>query len=215
MKQDIALAIPSLLCDSPLMAKGGFEVFAGLVTDRARERMLAEAAELWRHAHATDVPVSDGEEVRGGSPARRFLSVGAGEAQEEFCGEPWLTRFLCEVSGTTLSPTGRYGTYTYYARPGDHLAIHRDIVSCDVAVITALSDNAPPGDLGGASCVYPHRLCEPLSAIRRSPEQGALRFRLWPGQTLVMFGGIVPHAILPVGEGQVRIVSVLCFQVRP
>lgn len=215
MNQALSLTVPPPICDSPLMQKGGFEVFAGLVDDQAREMMLAEAVELSPRAQETHVPVSDGEEVRGGSPARRFLSVAGGQAQDTFYGAPWMTQFLRQVSGTDLVPTGCRGTYTYYARPGDHLAIHRDIVACDLAVITALYDSVPPSELGGALCLYPHRLCEPLSAIRLSPEQGALKLRLQPGQTLVMFGGIVPHAILPVGEGQARIVSVLCYRVAP
>jgi hypothetical protein len=27
-----------------------------------------------------------------------------------------------------------------------------------------------------------------------------------------MYGGIIPHALLPLAEGQTRIVSVLCFK---
>jgi hypothetical protein len=28
----------------------------------------------------------------------------------------------------------------------------------------------------------------------------------------VMYGGIIPHALLPLAEGQARIVSVLCYR---
>jgi hypothetical protein len=65
---------------------------------------------------------------------------------------------------------------------------------------------------GGMLRLYPDRLCERLSAIRANPERGAIKLRLMPRQTVVMFGGIVPHAILPVADGQVRIVSVLCYR---
>jgi hypothetical protein len=36
---------------------------------------------------------------------------------------------------------------------------------------------------------------------------------LTPGQTLVLFGGIVPHAVLPTAAGQVRIIAPLCYRV--
>jgi hypothetical protein len=54
---------------------------------------------------------------------------------------------------------------------------------------------------------------EPLSAVRASPEDGALRLRLEVGQTIILCGGLIPHTLLPVAEGQERIVSVLCYQV--
>jgi hypothetical protein len=40
-----------------------------------------------------------------------------------------------------------------------------------------------------------------------------LKLRLRVGQTITLCGGLVPHALLPVAEGQSRIVSVLCHQV--
>jgi hypothetical protein len=38
---------------------------------------------------------------------------------------------------------------------------------------------------------------------------------LRPGQTVVMLGGIVPHHVLPMAQGQVRVVSVLCYRALP
>jgi hypothetical protein len=49
--------------------------------------------------------------------------------------------------------------------------------------------------------------------VRRSPEQGVVGVRLEPGQTLVIAGGIVPHAVLPVVERQVRVVAICCYRV--
>lgn len=204
--------IPAHIRHSPLMRKGGFDVFEGMLDDNARGRLLSEAVELSQVAQVSDVPLSDSEEVRGGSPARRFLSVVAGDVQRAFYHAEWLLNFLCKISGTYLVPSGQVGTYTYYARPGDHLAIHRDIEVCDVAVITCLYDGPEPVGYGGMLTLYPDRLSEPLSAIRATPETGGVRLRLMPGQTIVMFGGIVPHAVLPTTRGQVRIVSVLCYR---
>lgn len=67
---------------------------------------------------------------------------------------------------------------------------------------------------GGRLCLYPDRLFEPLSIIRATPQQGAIKVRLDPGQTIVLFGGLVPHALLKVAAGQARIVSVLCYRAQ-
>ena len=64
-----------------------------------------------------------------------------------------------------------------------------------------------------SSCLWPERAEEPLSAIRADPGRGAVLRRLGPGQTLLLMGGMVPHALLPVRSGQLRFISVLCFRV--
>jgi hypothetical protein len=136
----------------------------------------------------------------------------AGEKQRELYHDKRLIDFLQQVTGLTLQPSGQSGTYTYYARPGDYLAIHRDIDICDLAVITCLYDGPRTDNEGGLLTFYPQRLAERLSAIRATPQEGAVKMRLRPGQTLVLLGGIVPHAILPTARGQVRIVSILCYR---
>jgi hypothetical protein len=195
------------------MRDGGFRVLEGLFDHATRKELLAEALRLLPRAAPSAVPVSDDEEVRGGTPARSFLNTGGGPLQDALYRTPGLLECLRRMTCASLVPTGALGTYSYYVRPGDFLALHRDIVTCDVAVITCLHDAGAghEGD-GGKLCLYPGRLFEPLSAIRRSPEAGALKLRLLAGQTIVMFGGIVPHALLPVAAGQARIVSVLCYR---
>jgi hypothetical protein len=195
------------------MEQGGFAVFEGLVDERTGRLLLQEAVTLSAHAVECHIPDSDAEEVRGGRPARRFLSGPGGEIQSAFYQADWMLDFLRGLTSPTLIPTGKLGTYSYYVRRGDYLAIHRDIVTCDVAVITCLSNDLEPADGGGCLCLYPERLVEPLSAIRATPEKGPLQLRLRVGQTLVMYGGIVPHALLPVARSQARIVSVLCYEV--
>lgn len=203
-------AIPEALAQSPLLRGGGYDVFEGML-DRAMLRaLLAEALERRHQAQESDVAVDDGEEVRGGSPARSFLSATGGDAQDAFYQSPWLAGFLGELLGMPVAPTGDRGTYTYYARPGDYLALHRDVEACDVAVISCLYDGS--SEEGGSLRLYPGRIDERLSEIRRDREAGAVGLRLRPGQTLVLLGGLVPHEVLPVAAGQTRIVSVLCFQ---
>ena len=204
-----APSIPESLRRSRLLSRGGFDVYEGLFDEDFRRRMLAEALGRYAEATACEVPVSDDEEVRGGVPARRFSTSSGGPVQDSFYLAPWLLELLRGLTSPSLIPTGERGTYSYYVRPGDFLAIHRDIPSCDVAVITCLSD----GGQGGQLCLYPERLLEPLSALRATPDEGAYGLRLGVGQTIVLCGGLVPHALLPVTEGQSRVVSVLCYHI--
>jgi hypothetical protein len=114
--------------------------------------------------------------------------------------------------GHDLAPTGQVGSYSYYLRAGDHLALHRDVVGCDLAVITCLCDTGGGAGPGGTLLLYPGRNLETLGVIRATPEQGAIAVSLSPGHSLVLLGGIVPHSVSPVTEGQRRVVSLLCFQ---
>ena len=199
---------------SPLMQKGGFDIFEGLLDAEGRTHMLAEAMSLLRSAESSDAETSDGEEFRGGSPARRFLSSAGGAVQDAFYHAQWMREFLQEITGAQVTPSGGRGTYTYYARLGDHLSLHRDVETCDLAVSTCLFDGPSLEGHGGVLCLYPNRIDEPLSAIRASPERGVVPVRLAPGQSLVMFGGIVPHSVVPVADRQLRIVSLLCYRVH-
>ena len=205
------LSMPDCVRRSPLLQQGGFAILTEAPALEARQ-LLREAVRNTSCAELTQVRVSDQVESRGGSPARRFMTTQGSQSQDGFYHAPQTLQWLRAVSGLSLLPTGGRGTFTYY-RPGDYLALHRDVLECDLAVITCLADTHPPSDLSGALCLYPDRWREPLSGIRATPETGAVRLRLPVGQTIVMLGGIVPHAILPMAEGQLRIVSILCYQV--
>lgn len=193
------------------MKRGGFGVFT-IIDERTRNEMLSEALGMYADAVESDVRTSDGQEVRGGSPARRFRSAPGGPVQNAFHRASWALDFLRELTCPPLRPTGGLGTYSYYARSGDFLSIHRDIVTCDVAVITCLHDGPALPAEAGTLCLYPERASEPLSAILATPERAAVQVRVRTGETIVMFGGIVPHAVLPVARAQVRIVSVSCYR---
>jgi hypothetical protein len=86
-------------------------------------------------------------------------------------------------------------------------------MGCDIAVVTVLRDDSSPLTISGALVLYPTRWNEPLSAIRRRPESGAVTVKLSPGQSAVLCGGLVPHALLTVARGQRRIVSTLCYSI--
>jgi len=169
-----------------------------------------ESAGALRGARLCFAASSDGTEGRGGNPARCYLQASGGQAQDVLYLAAEVAGWLTELCGAPVTPTGERGTYSYYVRQGDYLALHRDVEACDVAVITCVYESAL--NAGGVLCVYPDRIHEPLSAIRAAPERGMVPVPLRPGQTVVMLGGIVPHHVLPMAQGQVRIVSVLCYR---
>lgn len=203
--------IPRGILASPLMKRGGFDVFSGIADETIRKSLLAEAFVQQGVMTESLIAERDTEEIRGGAPRRKFLSSSGGEFQRSFYQSDWLIDFLRGLTTPRLHPTGQHGTFTYYSRCGDFLEIHRDIVACDVAVITCLENRFGGGETGGKLCLYPTRTKELLSEIRSTPDKGAHEIFLEEGQTLVMYGGIVPHALSPVAENQSRIVSVLCY----
>ncbi len=205
--------VPRIIRESRLFLRGGYDVFEGLLDDDGRAALLREATRQATSARFSDLAVSDDEEFRGGKPARCLFSAPGGEFQDAIYRAPWMLDFLGKASGTPVVPTGARGTYSFYIRPTHHLALHRDVPTCDLAVITCLCDGPRRDGVGGALGLYPGRLFEPLSAIRADPERGLVQLRLLPGQTIVMFGGIVPHLVQPVIQDQARIVSVLCSRV--
>lgn len=204
--------IPPVILDSPLMRRGGFDVFSGIADEYIKTSLLDEAFNQQPLITESLVTDTDSEEIRGGAPRRKFLSSPGGEFQRSFYHAGWLIDFLRSLTTPFLHPTGSYGTFSYYVRPDDFLEIHRDIVACDVAVITCLENSFGADRSGGKLCLYPSRTDELLSDIRSSPEKGAYEFLLEAGQTIVFYGGIVPHALLPVAKDQRRIVSVLCYE---
>lgn len=202
--------VPRAIRDSSLMKEGGCAIYDHLPGKAVRASLLEESRLSLRGA----IAASDGEEVRGGNPARRFISAAGGGEQAAFYRDPATARFLSDICNAPVDPTGEQGTYTYYARTGDHIALHRDIKTCDVAVITCLLDRHRGGSAGGLTRFYPTRQHEPLSSIRATPGTGAVSVRLPVGSTMVMLGGLVPHLIEPLAPGELRIVSILCFRIR-
>lgn len=194
------------------MRQGGFAVYSGLPDEVTLAQLYNEAAEGYPRATVQECSDDDLEEVRGGRPRRRLLSVEGGPTLDSLYAWDWLMDFLSSACGVPVVPSGNRGSYSYYARPGDFLDLHRDVETCDLAMITGLHDNSNRSDLAGALVLYPRRIHEPLSAIRARPNDEAYAVKLLPGQTIIMLGGVVPHRLLPVREGQVRIVSVLCFR---
>lgn len=205
--------VPKRLLQSPLMRQGGLTVLRGMVGAAELEALRRESVASQALATEVSVPQSDAELIRGGNPARRFLSAPGGRVQSAFYGSAELQRAVAAVVGLPIAPTGAAGTFTYYCRPRDFLTIHRDIIACDVALITCLEDDGAQRS-GGKLGVYPGRIWDSLPALRREPAKGAQTLRLMPGDTAVILGGILPHCTLPVEARQRRVVSLLCFRAQ-
>lgn len=208
---DLATA-PGHLRDCRLMRAGGHAVYRGMVDAVLHARLVAEALEAWRAAEDATAREDRADEQRGGMPARAYRTAHGGPAQDAFYQAPWLAALLGDLSGLAVTPTGMRGTYNYYARPGDHLALHRDVRRCDLTLIVGLTAHDPLASGGGMLRLYPGRCGEPLSEIRRSPWQGARDVALAEGDALLLLGGIVPHCLRPVGPSQSRVVSIMCFR---
>lgn len=205
--------VPPALEGSPMLRAGGALVLNNFPDPHTLEALRQEAYGQLPSAISQVSFEDDGEEGRGGTPQRQLLTSGAGAMQDAFYSAPWLAQYLSAQCQLPIVPSGNRGSYSYYARPGDFLGLHRDVETCDMALLTCLEDNPQPGCQGGNLVVYPTRRYEPLSNIRRSPQAGALAVPLQPGQTAALLGGVVPHQVLPVAPGQRRIMSVLCFRI--
>lgn len=207
-----SLEIPRAIRGSALMARGGYSVYADFPNAATFEALYAEAVQMYPRATHQECHEPDAEQIRGGKPRRKLLTAQAGAVQDAMYASEAIAGALSDACGIAVVPSGNRGSYSYYARAGDFLDLHRDIETCDVAMITALHDNSDPSDKAGALLLYPGRIGEPLSAIHARPTDGVAIVKLLPGQTILMFGGVVPHRLLPVREGHVRIISVLCFR---
>jgi hypothetical protein len=204
-------AIPPSILGASLWRRGGYALLDDdAVSPALLNGLLEDALARFPEASETRIEVSDDEETRGGSPRRRFLSAGGGDIQRRwYLGS--LARLVGKAAGVNLTPAGQGGTYSYYARPGDHIAIHRDIETCDLTLVTCLHHDDGDGNAGNL-CFWPTRATEPLSVLRADPAPGIELLRLAAGQSAILFGGFLPHAVLPVKPEQVRIVSILCFR---
>ncbi len=188
-------------------------VLASLLDHDGLEALRRDALASHPSADEMHAPEPDEEVWRGGSPERWLESAPGGDALKAFYGSPSILDLLQRLTGLAWTQSGLIGTYSYYRRPGHHLGVHRDIDECDLAVITCVHDSSrSAAGLGGSLCLYPERTGDTLAELRARPDDGAEYVQLEPGQSVVLLGGLVPHRVLPVGEGHVRIVAPLCYR---
>jgi hypothetical protein len=208
-----ASAIDAKIRDSKFIQQhSGFAVYRNLFPMGDFRAMADEALEQYWEGQEERVDFAHGSDGRGGHPARRLVWSSGGEIHNAIYQSKDLHRFLTDLCGVSINPTGRLGSFNYYTRDGDFMGLHLDVDQCDLVVLTALRDESKPNDPRGAIRVYPRHLGRSLRSVRRERGAGAVTLKLLAGQSLVMFGGLVPHEILPVHAGQQRIVSALCFR---
>ena len=199
---------------SRLLRRGGYLVVPQLLHPHVVRAMFEEACVLFPTANEEHRDGTDDEDWRGGLPPRRLLSAAGDRIQDQVYTAPALAWYLSELVGVPLCSSSNRASYSYYCRTGDYLAVHRDVEHCDVSVIVAISDNTDREAAGGELVVYPDRVDDPLSAVRADPEAGAVTVKLAAGQTLVIAGGMVPHAVRPMAPHQNRISAPMCFRVN-
>jgi hypothetical protein len=204
-----------LIAGTQLAHLGG-AALVNLLDDRALRALQAEAARQATVAAPMLVARgSSGDESRG-DPDRWLDSAPGGPALHAFYHAPQVSALLRSLTGLSWRTTGEVGSFSYYRRPGHHLGLHRDIESCELAVITCVRDDRPAPDAGGGVLsLYPSRAGEPLAQIKRSLESGAVEVRLVPGQSIVLFGGLITHRLTPLAAGQVRVITPSATGRRP
>jgi hypothetical protein len=191
-----------------LAARGGFAVVP-LLGEAARGALLEEALSL--HAARGEVVRAEEDPAAAderGAAARWFETAPGGPALRALYTAPALQATLAWLTGTSWLPLGDQATYSFYREEGHFLGLHRDIVQCELAVIACLHDDGEEGALS----VWPTRAADPLSVIRADPERGRIGLALGAGEALVLLGGIVPHAVDPLGAGRTRVTAPMCFR---
>jgi hypothetical protein len=203
---------PAEVLKSRIFANNGYFVVSGLFDEPTLASLLKEAETSREEGQRQLLPASDGTEGRGGSPARSFRSGRGRELHWGLHGSEAMKERLKEFCGVAVTPTGS-GSFSYYEQPGDHLALHRDILQCDLTLITCLMARRGDGPSGELT-LYPQFMREPLSAARAAGRQAGLVVALEPGQSAILLGGLVPHEVTPATEGQQRIVAINCFRIE-
>jgi hypothetical protein len=195
---------------SPLLQAGGMALVEGLF-DPAVAAAMAQEALQGRSSAYLHPDGADTEQVRGGTPARQLLSVDGGPLQQELYARPELAALVGAYVASPVRPCGAQASYSIYRDTGAHLALHRDVRGCDLALITCLHDNNP-GAAGGCTEVWLADGLTPLDRLRQGAGGSPTRLALLPGQSMLLHGGVLPHRILPTEPGRMRIVSLMCFE---
>lgn len=211
-REPISRAEPPLapaLLDSELMRRGGCLFIDSLLPPDLLAALCAEANERQEEARHTIWPGSLQVDWRGGEPARSYAGTTGGSTQTSIFASPTLANYLSEICGLRVKLAG-VGSFSYY-EPGDFLALHRDIVACDITLLTCLRDTATGTSDRRGLRIYPAYARLPLTQLRSEDAPAHIDLSLDRGQTAVLLGGIVPHEVLPMCEHQHRTVSVVCM----
>lgn len=200
------------LAESALARSGGY-VLTRLLSAEFAEQLRAEAYEVHAQAQEARLAAAQRDDSMRGAPDRWLESATGGAACQTLFWAPEVTAYLRQMTGIDWMPLGEQGSYSYYRRPGHYLGLHRDIESCDLAIITCV-ENTGEGT-GGVLTAYPGRCREDLVSIRATPGMGARSIHLQVGESVVLLGGIVAHCVTPINGTQLRVVAPLCYRAGP
>jgi len=188
-----------------------YYLFDNLFDDSLFRSFAHEPLQLYENAKQH--VVNDGKiEERGGTPKRKFRSVGGGPVQNAIYASKKLLSYISDQTGMHIEPSGQRGTYTFYAEENDYLDIHRDVDQCDLTLITCLHSTIPQNSANGLLYLYSERLKESLTSIYSDRSWGYRSIGLKPGQSILLQGGIVPHGVNPIKANHQRIISALCYK---
>src|SRR5271165_2601860 len=183
------LGEPKSLVASRIWSQGGSAAVSGMIGRSWLDALKQEAESARRLGTRTSLPVSDGTEDRGGSPARALRSSPCGEAHRTLYASLQVTDAISQTCGVAVTSTG-VGAYHFYEREGDFFALHRDFVGCDIAVITCISQRLTEQPMGGL-LVYPNFFRQRLSQVRAAGKAAGLAVPLVPGETVILLGGLL------------------------
>ncbi len=208
-----ALLPPDKLAASVLWSHGGFLGLPDLLTKPIAQKLAVEALAIRpKGVRTVHREITDFEE-RGGKPARAFRSSPAQELHRGvYCSDRILS-MLSDLCGIPVVALGA-GTFSYYEEPGDFLGLHRDIIGCDLAVISCLSASSLEID-DGCLMAYPNHIDATFSAIRKAGRGAAVPVPLGFSESVVILGGFVAHEVTPMTAGNERIIAVTCYRLVP
>ena len=196
---------------SRILARGGFLTIPNFFSPFDLDQLGNEANSARSEGKRNVWPVSTAAEDRGGDPDRAFTTVVGGKVQWTIFSAPSVVAQLTDVCGLPLEPAGG-GSFSYYEQPGDFLGLHRDIVHCDLTVITCLYETDASPD-AGALLVYSKFMKAPLAVARAAGKAAAVRTPVRRSESVALLGGFVPHEVTPMLPAQQRVVSIMCYRI--
>lgn len=205
------IGVDHRLLAGPIGRSGAVAIVDDLI-DRAT--LTALAREALAAGRVAERQSGRTERIDGGRSdiAGRALASGpGGPVQDALYRSPELLAALSDLCGARVRPTGGRGSYSFYTRPGDHLDLHVDVERCDVTLLTVLQDSTPSDDPGGALATWSDHLGASLDTVRASGAEPTATTKIPQGSSVVLLGGLLPHAVLPLGPSGTRVVAPLCF----
>jgi hypothetical protein len=209
MRQEPISRVPF---SSPMVsANGGYAIYDDLLNRKDFRDLCSEAHDYYRFA-SYDVYFGPPKgRNRHAHPPRKFRHTNGGPVQERLFNDGWLLDFLSDECQLFVHPPSS-GTFSYYLETDDFIGLHLDREKCDLVIITVLHDNSDPRELSGSLVIYPDHTGDDLRDVSAASTKGrAIKPRA--GQSILLFGGVVPHYLEPTAQGQDRVISVCCFQV--